>query len=80
MSEINTGGPAFPFNAADHGFEPSAGITKLEYFTGQALAGMIAGYAVSYGSPTNAPMEIAEEAVSIAECVLAALAAREVAK
>lgn len=66
--------PAFP---RDH---RHGGLTKLEWFTGQALAGMIAGYAVAYGSPTKAPDEIAEEAVSIAECVILRLVAREVSK
>ncbi len=79
----HTGGSAFPGKAYTEQGYPNGydmGLTKLEWFTGHALAGMIAGYAVAHGSPTNAPDEIAEEAVIIAECVMLRLAAREVAK
>lgn len=71
---------AEPASPRSYSHDGHNGVTKLEWFTGQALAGMIAGYAVAHGSPTSSPDEIAEEAVTIAECVMLRLAAREVAK
>lgn len=49
------------------------GMTKRELIAMHALAGMITGYAIAYGSPTNAPDEVAREAVGMADALLAAL-------
>jgi hypothetical protein len=46
------------------------GMTLRDYFAGQALAGLIQGYAVAYGSPTNAPDEIVSEAYAFADIML----------
>lgn len=40
MSEIKTGGPAFPFNAGEFGYEPSSGMMLRDWFAGQALSGI----------------------------------------
>lgn len=37
---IDLSGPAFPFNAADHGYEPSAGMTLRDYFAAKTLVAM----------------------------------------
>ena len=73
MSEINTGGPAFPFNAADHGFEPSAGMNLRDWFAGQALVAM------GTWMPPN-PETMKQRALLAYQQADALLAAREVAK
>jgi hypothetical protein len=45
-------------------------MTLRDYFAGQALTGLIQGYAVAYGSPTNAPDEIVSEAYAFADIML----------
>lgn len=42
-----------------------------DWFAGQALAGLIQGYAIAYGSPTNAPDEVVREAFNYADAMLA---------
>lgn len=56
--------PAFPYIVNDDFQEGYRGLTKREWFAGQALAGLI-------GRP---PEVIAEMAVEIADAVLAELA------
>lgn len=61
-------------NAAFDAYEAAASNESLrDRFAGHALAGLIQGYAIAYGSPTNAPDEVVREAFSYADAMLAAL-------
>jgi hypothetical protein len=51
------------------------GLTKREHYASQALAALIQGYAIAYGSPTNAPDEVVREAISYADLLIAGLKA-----
>jgi hypothetical protein len=81
MSEINTGGPAFPaavtVSASGdvyHGFD---GMTLRDWFAGQALAGICANPAWNDTFHKSVSAPSAEAAYSMADAMLAA---REVAK
>ena len=75
MSKINDGGPAFP-NVPDGAggkfYDWDRGMTLRDWFAGQALIGLIQGYATAYGSPTSAPDEVVNEAFSYADAMIAA--------
>ena len=82
MTKPYDGGPAFPqtrqqwqdsqtggrFVAVDY----TGGMTLRDWFAGQALAGLIQGYTVAYGSPTSRPQEVVREAYNYADAMLAA--------
>lgn len=72
--KIDDGGSAFPIEGGvDSGLHADPGMRLREYYAGQAMIGLIQGYAVAYGSPTNAIDEVANEAVSYADALIAAL-------
>lgn len=75
-TKIEDGGPAFPHCFEDISGHPSwrqsQGMSRRDWFAGQALAGLIQGYAVAYGSPTNAVDEVVREAFGYADAMLAA--------
>lgn len=67
MTKINDGGPAFPF-----AFGQPAGMSRRDWFAGQALAGLTAGYAGrNRGLPY--PRDLADEAIRISNAMLTAL-------
>jgi len=80
MSDINTGGPAFPLagavfkgtNGQGMGIEASLGMTLRDYFAAKAMQGWLATYpndmAVQDVSPTN----IADFAYRMADAMLKA--------
>jgi len=77
-TKIEDGGCAFPsdsMNGVDrygNRMPFSPGMSLRDWFAGQALAGLIQGYAIAYGSPTNAPDEVVREAFNYADAMLAA--------
>ena len=52
MSEINTGGPAFPFNWETKGEFWAMGMTLRDYFAAKAMQGMLA-VEENNGTPTD---------------------------
>lgn len=62
MSEINTGGPAFPIAA---GGALEDGMTMRDFFAAHALAGLVVGRSMY-------PIEWAEAAYEMADAMLAA--------
>ena len=77
----NNGGPAFPHpGLADPTFHARgdvSGMTLRDWFAGQALPGLIAGYATAYGTPTHHRAEMVAEAYGFADAMLAAREAAE---
>lgn len=76
--KIDDGGPAFahPGGANDATVQTShLGMSLRQWYAGQALPGLIQGYAVAYGSPTSAIAEICTEAVNFADELILALKA-----
>jgi len=63
MSEINDGGPAFPSEGEGHGnpHYHSPGMSLLDYFAGQALAGLLAADA-KYNGKTDERERLAGDA------------------
>lgn len=66
----NDGGPAFPPMVPDKGY----GLSKREYFSGQAIAGLCAS--LKY-RPSSEPHDLAQTAVKLADALLAELAKEE---
>ncbi len=66
----NDGGPACPVIAGHTVY--THGMTLRDWFAGQALGGLIQGYATAYGSPTSAPDEVVREAFNYADAMIAA--------
>ncbi|PYE89646.1 hypothetical protein [Phyllobacterium leguminum] len=70
-----TGGPAFPRPQSETsmgGNYEQDGMSLRDWYAGQAIIGLIQGYAIAYGSPTNAMDEMAREAFSLADIMLLA--------
>ena len=63
------GGPAFAHGNAVQG--GSSGMTLRDWFAGQALGGLIVGYAEAYGRPTCRSDVVVKEAYSYADEMLA---------
>jgi len=80
MSKHNNGGPAYPTYherkppCLDAGMSVDIGLTKRDYFAGQALAGMLSYYNEHRGDyHTNAPVEVAaKDAYQYADAMLKA--------
>lgn len=75
---IDDGGPAFARAGAETsigGNYEQDGMSLRQWYAGQALPGLIQGYAITYGSPTNALAEICKEAVNFADEMILALKA-----
>ena len=66
MTDRHDGGPAFPRNGQSY-FDTKDGMTLLDWFAGQALAGL-----ASNDDNAAAPSFIADEAYIIAEAMLVA--------
>jgi len=69
-----TGGPAFPRPGEKDGYgcivKGQSGMTLRDYFAGQALAGISAGY---WGNPEMtglSPQDLAAEAYALADAML----------
>jgi hypothetical protein len=74
--DIDWGGQAFPTEGGDQSaLYPDPGMSLRHWYAGQALPGLIQGYAVAYGSPTSAIAEICNEAVNFADELILALKA-----
>lgn len=74
MNPIATGGLAFPFNAGEHGIEPSPGMTLRDWLAGQAMPAIIA--AISAGQhtsahPGSAVQQIAADSYEVADAMIA---------
>ena len=69
MSEIKTGGPAFPLQSIGPDFTPGyAGMTLRDYFAAKALQGLLA----SYGQhDLNSYKELANDAYFAADAMIA---------
>ena len=69
--------PAHPFNAIEHGYQPSFGLTKFEYFAGLAMQGLLTRVPKREGGQTDlGQMElerIVVEARLMADALLAEL-------
>lgn len=81
MSAPNDGGPAFPCHMQQH-HDGLAGMTLLDYFAGQALAGIMANadFLVSArenGKGASLDIVIASNAYDMAAAMLAAREARK---
>lgn len=75
MHNKDTGGPAFPVHGGHHPDDDprnrviGGGMTLRDWFAGQALAGLLAGY---YRQTTNYNLsEAPEEAYKIADAMIA---------
>jgi hypothetical protein len=66
--------PAHPFNAIQHGYQPSFGLTKREYFAGLAMQGMVTAshYSMSIGHLPQLDVCV-KHAVEMADALLAEL-------
>lgn len=74
MSNTNTGGPAFPYSALQHGgptmYADSEGMTLRDYFAAKAMQGLLAQ---SQGTAIISPVEqAAEYAYAMANAMLKA--------
>ena len=66
MSDINTGGPAFPYTEANGANSGDVGMTLRDYFAAKAMQGMLA-------SDVNATRHIfAAQAYAMADAMLEA--------
>ena len=59
--------PALPFNSIEHGYQPSFGLTKREYFAGLAMQGLLAH---TGGQSVYANTTIVGEAIDFADALL----------
>ena len=66
MSDINTGGPAFPFGTA------FAGMTLRDYFAAKAMQGMLANPKLQKQILTAGQSWIEESAWAVADAMLEA--------
>jgi len=69
---IKDGGPAFPRTVQGWNGHLDAmdGMTLRDWFAGQALPGLIQGYATAYGSPTSALQQMVDEAFLMADYMI----------
>jgi len=71
----DTGGPAFPRSGVKDGYGKVVGDVKgmslRDWFAGQALAGIAAGYWSNSDMSDLAPSELAEKAFALADAMLA---------
>jgi predicted lipoprotein with Yx(FWY)xxD motif len=61
MSNIETGGPAFPLVAEAHEHVISTGMTLRDYFAAKAMQAIIIGYGAKYWPPANSAAVAAYE-------------------
>jgi hypothetical protein len=73
MTKIDDGGPAFPHGNPTHGGHP--GMTLRDWFTGQALNGILSNPALCDGSEGSLE-EVADGFAKTAEAIADAMIAR----
>jgi predicted lipoprotein with Yx(FWY)xxD motif len=61
MSNIETGGPAFPLVAEAHEHVISTGMTLRDYLAAKAMQAIIIGYGAKYWPPANSAAAAAYE-------------------
>lgn len=71
MSKPETGGSAFPHMAAEGHRDYRPGLTKREWYAGQALAGILAFPGTINNKYTKDPDQIAALAFQLADAMIA---------
>jgi hypothetical protein len=74
MSDINTGGPAFPYTEANGANSGDVGMTLRDYFAAKAMQAATSGHIGYYGHETNhwQVKDIASYAYEMADAMLEA--------